>query len=589
MSHPMHQPVVRRRDLLKGAALLGGAAAVASLPQIARANEASVASGTYRGTAAGRSGDVTVEVYCDRGCVLSIDVVESSETATISDYAIERVGADIVRYQTLGVDTVAGATLTSLAVINAVRNALGDGVLGEEAAAYPPVEAADCACDVVVVGAGSAGMLAALEAAEGGANVILVEKQGIFGGGDTMFASSGLAGGGGYTVYKNAIEDAAEQDYLDLKTATAEKSGLPVDLANLEAYSLLSGEAVDRYIGLGVPFGRWANFSNTIDDGSSPGTHIVKRLAEAMERKGIDVRLNTKLTSIVMDGSRAAGVVVQNSAGSYTIGAPAVILASGGFGYNEDMLAEYANAASYNGLPHSGAVSAKGEGILAAKEIGAALSNMTAIKANNVCHVASNGAVISLAVVQSVAALVNDEGQRFVSESNTTIGEKSEAELQQPNQEAWAIFDQALVDQKALLRGYDALGYFVHGDTWEELGAAMGLDEAGTAHLSEALTAWQELGEGAEDPAFGGKVINGFTQPPYYAALVKPAMQSTYGGVTTDPCARVLREDGTPIAGLYAAGAVSGHGCFGNVVGNGLTIASTFGLIAARTALEELA
>ena len=579
---------VPRRDLLKGAALLGGAAVAAAIPLTAHADEAAIAPGTYTGTAAGRSGDVTVEVYCDKGCVLSVDVVESSETATISDYAIEQVGSDIVRYQTLGVDTVTGATLTSLAVINAVRNALGEGVLSEEPAAYPPAEAVDCSCDVVVVGAGSAGMLAALEAAAGKANVILVEKQGIPGGGDTMFASSGLAGGGGYTVYKNAIADATEQDYLNLKTATAEKSGLPVDMANLEAYSLLSGEAVDRYISLGVPFGKWANFSNTTDDGSSPGTHIVKRLAEAVERKGVDMRLNTRLTSIVTDGDRVTGIVVENPAGSYTISAPAVILASGGFGYNEDMLAEYADAAAYNGLPHSGAVSAKGEGILAAKEVGAALSNMTAIKANNVCHVADNGAVISLAVVQSVAALVNDEGKRFVSESGTTIGGKSEAELQQPNQEAWAIFDQALVDQKALLRGYDALGYFVKGDTWEELAGAMGFDEASAANLTEALTAWQELGEGADDPEFGGKVINGFVQPPFYAALGKPAMQSTYGGVTTDPAAHALREDGTPIPGLYAAGAVSGHGGFGNVVGNGLTIASTFGLIAARTALEEL-
>ncbi len=162
---------VPRRDLLKGAALLGGAAVAAAIPLTAHADEADIAPGTYTGTAAGRSGDVTVEVYCDKGCVLSVDVVESSETATISDYAIEQVGSDIVRYQTLGVDAVTGATLTSLAVINAVRNALGEGVLSAEPAAYPPAEAVDCSCDVVVVGAGSAGMLAALEAVAGKANV----------------------------------------------------------------------------------------------------------------------------------------------------------------------------------------------------------------------------------------------------------------------------------------------------------------------------------------------------------------------------------------------------------------------------------
>ena len=582
----MHSPTISRRQMLAAGAL--ATAAIAA--PLAHASETALPSGTYTGVAQGRSGDVEVEVYVDKGCVLGIDVLRSSETATISDAAVDQVASDIVRYQTLGVDTVSGATLTSLAVINAVRNALGDGALSEDAPAYPAPEAADCSCDVVVVGAGSAGMLAALEAAPS-AQVILVEKQGLLGGGDTMFASSGLAGGGGYTVYKQGIEGATEQDYLDAKLASAEKTGLPVDVENLSAYSLLSGEALDRYLALGVPFGKYnpKTFSNTTDDGSSPGTHIIKRLGEAVRRAGIDTRLNTKLVSIVMDGDRAAGVVVENPTGQYTISAKAVILACGGFGYNEDMLATYAQAERYIGLPHSGAVSAKGEGILAAREIGAALSNMTAVKANNICHVAENGAVISLAAIQSIAALVNANGERFVSESGTTIDQKSEAELDQPGQGAWAIFDQVSMDEKALLRGYDALGYFAQGNTWEELAAAMELDASATQNFVNAMTAWQQAGEGAEDPDFGGTVVNGFVKAPYYAAAVKPAMQSTYGGVTTDPEARALREDGSAIPGLYAAGAVSGHGCFGNAVGNGLTIASVFGMVAARTAVAELA
>lgn len=125
-----------------------------------------------------------------------------------------------------------------------------------------------------------------------------------------------------------------------------------------------------------------------------------------------------------------------NPDGEYAIGASAVLLACGGFANNEDMLTEYADAASYCGLPHSGSASATGDGILAAKAIGADISNMTAIKANNICHITDNGAVVSLAAIQGVAVLVDDTGRRFINETDSTVHEKSDAELNLPNQEA---------------------------------------------------------------------------------------------------------------------------------------------------------
>ena len=588
---------ISRRAVVAGT--VGAAAAAVALPFAAPSAHAEEAVGTvapqyFEGTAMGRAGDVTLGVVYGNGCILGIDVVKSSETPTISEMAIQKVGSDIVRYQSLAVDTVAGATLTSLATINAVRNALEEAGVDTEpfsaAPAYPEVEAADTSCDVVVAGAGSAGMMAALQAAAAGKKVIVVEKQGILGGGDSMFASTGLPGGGGYLAYKAGVEN-GEQGYLDAKLAAAEKSGLPVDLDNLAAYSMMTDEAADYYISIGVSLGNFnpKTFAIGMDDGSAPGVSIIKRLGEQLDRKGVDYRLDTKLVSIVTDEAGAVtGIEVQNPGGTYVISAPAVILATGGFGNNEDMLAEYADAADFCGLPHTGAVSAMGEGILAAKEVGAAWGDLTAIKANNLGHVASNGAVISLATIQTVAALVNDEGMRFVNESGTPIHDKSKATLLQPNKEAWAVFDQKAMDAKALLRGYDALGYFESGETLEELAAAMGFDEAATANFVATIGAWQQQAEGDADETFGGTVLNAYDQPPFYAALVQPAMQSTYGGVKTDPAARVLNEEGTPIPGLYAAGAVSGHECYGNVVGNGLTIAATFGMIAGQTAAADL-
>lgn len=589
-----------RRDFIKGAtiasgslAMLGGALLTGCNPgSEADAKTAGLVDGTYSGTAAGRSGDIVVEANVVGGNLFKVRVVEQSETATLADAAIDIVTNDIVELQSLGVDTVSGATLTSFAVKNAATQALsqaGDVKALEAPAHYPDPLSEDASCDIVVVGAGSAGMMAAAHAADAGKQVILIEKQGFLGGGDTMFASSGMGGGGGYTTYRLNIEDHNEEDYLQMTLKEGEKSGLPVDVDNLTAYCMASGEALDYYISVGIPFSGYDpdKWYNLMFDGSSPGVHMVKRLAEHMEVLGIDTRVNTKLESIVVESGKATGIKVSNKAGGYAIAAKAVILTSGGFGYNEDMLEEYADAGAYRGLPHTGASSAMGEGILAAQEIGADICNMTAYKVNNLGHVADNGSVSSLATIRTVCALVNDDGERFINETETSITERSIAELEQPNQEAWAIFSQKSMDDKALLQSYDKLGYFVSGDTWEALGAEMGFDSAATKNLVEAMEAWQKTEKGEKEPVFGTKVLDPLTQAPFYAVKVKPAMQSTYGGVRTDPSARVIDKSGDIIVGLYAAGAVSGHGCFGNEVGEGLTIASTFGMIAGKTAAAE--
>lgn len=374
---------ISRREFVKGsvAAALGSTAVAMAGCSNAVQPEHQFASGTYTGSAMGRAGEIAVEISVKNDCITKATLISNGDTAVISERAAEKILGDIVEYQTLEVDTVSGASLTSMAVISAAEQALeqaGDPAPFQSPAAYPARECEDCATDVVVAGAGSAGMNAAIRLADAGANVILVEKQGFLGGGD----------------------------------------------------------AVDAYISMGVPFGKFAKFSNTIIDGSSPGVHIIKRLAEQVNERGIDYRLNTKLVSVTREGDAVTGVVVANPDGEYAIGAGAVLLACGGFANNEDMLTEYADAASYCGLPHSGSASATGDGILAAKAIGADISNMTAIKANNICHITANGAVVSLAAIQGVSVLVDDTGRRFINETDSTVHEKSDAELKLPSQEA---------------------------------------------------------------------------------------------------------------------------------------------------------
>jgi fumarate reductase flavoprotein subunit len=220
-----------------------------------------------------------------------------------------------------------------------------------------------------------------------------------------------------------------------------------------------------------------------------------------------------------------------------------------------------------------------------AQAVGADLWNMDQTKANNLCHVADNGATVSLAAIQNNIVLVNKEGKRFVKESDSSINAKSYAELEQTDHEVYAIFDSTMMDSNAMLRGYNDLGYFLGGDTLEELADKMDVDK--DAFL-ETMKNYHQYCVDGKDPEFDTAMTDTLEDAPFYAVLVTPSMQSTYGGVHTDENARVLSTEGNIIPGLYAAGAVSGHGCFGNEVGNGLTIASTFGMIAAASALEDI-
>ncbi len=223
---------ISRREFVKGsvAAALGSTAVAMAGCSNAVQPEHQFASGTYTGSAMGRAGEIAVEISVKNDCITKATLISNGDTAVISERAAEKILGDIVEYQTLEVDTVSGASLTSMAVISAAEQALeqaGDPAPFQSPAAYPARECEDCATDVVVVGAGSAGMNAAIRLADAGANVILVEKQGFLGGGD----------------------------------------------------------AVDAYISMGVPFGKFAKFSNTIIDGSSPGVHIIKRLAEQVNER----------------------------------------------------------------------------------------------------------------------------------------------------------------------------------------------------------------------------------------------------------------------------------------------------------------
>jgi fumarate reductase flavoprotein subunit len=543
--------------------------------------------GTYTSTTTGRNGELKLSVTVSDDKIEDIEILEHSETATICETPLNQIPETIIADQTLDVDMVSGATITSVAVVNAVRDALEQAGADIDSLSEPVEKeitpAEDVETEIVIVGAGSAGMIAAIKAAEAGKDVLLVEKQGFLGGGDTMFASTSIRAGG--TRFQEDLEGQTGEDfYKYLEAKGQEYYPDVVSYETLRTYAEKSGEMVNWLTDLGVPFGSVieSSFSIKTLDGSAPGTHIVKALGNRIDELGIEYRLNTKATSILMDDGEAVGVEVEGPDGNYNINAQATIICTGGYANNPDLVAEY--APQWSNRPTTGASSLTGDGILMAEEIGAKITNMDQVKANPLCYV-YKGTGVSLTAITDYCVLINHEGNRFVDESAGTVTSRSEAMMEQTNNEAYSVFDQTVIDDLALMSGYNDSGYFLSADSLEELADLMDVDKE---TFLATMEAYQTAGETGEDKEFNRDITDPIDTPKYYAALVTPSMQSTYGGITVDIDGRVIDTNDQVIPGLYAAGATSGHSACAGSVGAALIVAVVFGDVVGETAAAEI-
>lgn len=545
--------------------------------------------GTYTASAKGRNGMVDVEVTVDAKSIKSVKVVNHKETKSLSAPAIEDLPKTIVANQSLAVDAVSGATLTSRAVLEASESALKKATTDISpllvAKKKTQQKAKDASADVVVVGGGNAGMIASIEIAKAGYKVILVEKQGMLGGGDSMLVSTGIAGGGSKLIKDQGIKNATEEDFYKDLLRQAEEKKMPVEKDSVRTYALRSGELIDWLGEIGVEFGRFdpKTFFHITKDGSAPGLSIVPAVAKQVEYYKVDYRLNTRATDIIMEGGKAAGVQLDSPGGKYKITAKAVIITTGGFSNNPELVAKY--TPEWTNRPTTGAKSLTGDGIIMAEKAGADIYNMEQVKANYLCTVIPSGDGVSLTALKDYVALVNHNGKRFVNEGHPSINYKSREMMKQPKHEAYAIFDQAGIDNLKLMSGYNDAGYFITADSLEELAGKLDVNKA---NFMKTMQKYTEDGKSGEDKDFGRKIAYPLGKGKFYAALVTPSMQSTYGGIHVNTKAQVLDKKGNIISGLYAAGATSGHGSFANEVGWQAIITMVYGRIAGENAVAQL-
>ncbi len=544
--------------------------------------------GTYVGEGESIGGKIVVEVTVDETSILSIEFTEFNDSE-FSYEARDTLVENIIAANSAQVDAVTGASETSEGVITAVQMALDQAYvegadLSQTGKTETTVEYEDTTTEVLVIGGGGAGLSAAISAKESGAEVILIEKLSILGG-NTNYATGGLNAADTEQQEALGIEDDVETFYND--TMEGGKNLNNPDLVRVLAEE--SNDTVEWLTELGVDLsdvgalgGATNKRAHRPTGGAPVGNEVVSVLSENAESMGIDIRTSTKATKLLVDGNKVVGAEVETAdGGTYTINADAVIIASGGFGANNDLVASY--VPQYKGYGTTNAPGATGDVFNFTEGLDLALVDIDQIQTHPTV-MPSNNYMITEAVRGTGAILVNREGNRFVNELDTR-DVVSNAELAQTGQSAFLVFDQNVRENLAAIDGYYEKGFLIEANSIEELATAL---EIPVDALTSTVNTYNGYVTSGTDADFGREIMESTIEKgPFYAVEVTPAVHHTMGGLKIDTETRVYKNDGTYIDGLYAAGEVTGgvHGA-NRLGGNAMADITVFGHIAGENAAE---
>ncbi len=626
---------MKKKNVLASLLLAGAMFLTACGGSASSTSAAGGVSGSFTGTAKGM-GDVSVTLTLTDNVITDCTAKGDEETSGIGSVVIEQFPGEVVEGNTINLDSISGATITSNAFVEAAKAALTEAGLNPDdymakADKTANGETVSYDADVVVIGAGGAGMTAAMTAADAGQKVVILESQAMVGG-NSARATGGM--NAAKTVYQdeNEFDQAAgvektlataAEKYADNETITAlaktvseqwaayqaNPTGYFDSVELMELDTMVGGkgindpelvktlcegtaDAIDWLDENGITLHNVSSFGGASvkrihrpvnEEGKvvSVGAYMIPLLQENCEKRGIDIVLNTTVDTILTDANGAAvGVSGTDKDGNtVVVNAKSVILATGGFGANLDMVTQYKPELA--GFMTTNAAGAQGQGIEMATAIGAGTVDMDQIQIHPTVE-ANTAALITEGLRGDGAILVNANGERFIDEVGTR-DVVSAAEIAQPGSYSWLIVDQAMVDASSVIQGYIKKGYTKTGATYEELAKELDVDPAAFANTMET---WNSYVEAKNDPDFGRtSFANPLNNGPYYAIKVTAGVHHTMGGVTINSATEVLKEDGTVIPGLFAAGEVTGgvHGA-NRLGGTAVADFVVFGRIAGESA-----
>lgn len=534
--------------------------------------EAEESGGVFTGKAPGFHGDIVVEITVEEDVITDLKVTEHSETENIGEAALPVLAQQALDNQTINVDTVAGATVTSDGFRAALKDAVESAGLDISklsqavAASDGQKEEVTIDTDIVVVGAGGAGLTASLSALQNGAKVVLLEKMSFAGGASSM-AGAGTTATGSKWLAEDGVEDSPEKLKADLLENGHNLNHEPT----VDIFVNTVGEAFDWLVdpeGANVEYQR-PTTSRTYS-GVGRGAGVVKTLLAHVEEAGGQVLMSTPATELMVTDGKVTGVKAEGEKEVYTINAKAVILATGGFGANDDLVPE-----EFQKFVYAGAAGATGDAIEMTKAVDADLINMefVNVQPNSIVLPSGLGQYcnpgVGGAYKTSGAFMVNEKGERFANEQG---GAYELIQAMKGNEASYLILDEASFtafnegmkgskiytdeDVETWLKNNGSSNpVMVGGDTLEDVAKVLNLPDGALTAAAESYN--QAVDAGTDE--FGRTLtmkISG--DGPYYAVQMWLRYYATLGGLHVNEQMQVLNTSQTPVDGLYAAGEAVG-------------------------------
>ncbi|MFE8147874.1 flavocytochrome c [Brenneria goodwinii] len=523
---------------------------------------------------------INVSLETDRIADIALDASSNLDVSFATSFEVIR--SRILDANSPHVDAVTGATTQSEAVKKAVSKALAKSCKAQilEEGGNP---ATPQRYDVVVVGSGGAGLAAAIQASDEGANVLIIEKMPSIGG-NTIKASVGMNAAETRFQKIKGIVDSKELFYQESLKGGKNKNNPELLACFVENAPLAVEWLADHGIELNditITGGMSIDRTHRPADRSAVGGFLISGLTKNINKRNIDVMLDTSVTDILYEAGAVTGVRAVNDEGeTLTILAGSVIVASGGFSANRDMVVQYRS--DLDGFVTTNHKGATGDGIAILEKIGAGTVDMGEIQIHPTVE-QTTSYLVSESIRGGGAILVNQEGKRFFNEMETR--DKVSAQIiSLPEKYAYVVFDEQIRMKNKAADEYIARRFVISADSPRELADKLDMD----LHAFLAtLERYNVFVDKQNDEDFGRKTAlrQPINQGPFYAIRIAPGVHHTMGGVTINPDAAVLDDQQRVIPGAYAAGEVVGgiHG--GNRIGgNAVADIIIFGILAGRHA-----
>jgi fumarate reductase flavoprotein subunit len=544
--------------------------------------ESKFKAGTFVETVMDDTNELVINVSLDTDRIADIELASAPDQSVEFTTSFEEIRTRILDANTPHVDAISGATSQSEAVKKAVSKAMlksSKALVAEEGG---DVEEAKN-YDVVVVGSGGAGLAAAIQAHDEGASVLIVEKMPTIGG-NTIKASAGMNAAETRFQRVKGIQDSKELFYQETLKGGKDKNNPEL----LRRFVENAPEAIEWLATRGIMLnditttgGMSIDRTHRPRDGSAVGGYLISGLVRNVNKRNIDVMLDTSVVDIVMDGGEVSAVrLLTEEKETLTVATKSIIMATGGFSANSAMVVKYRpDLEGFVTTNHKGAT---GGGISLLENIGAGTVDMGEIQIHPTVE-QKTSYLISESIRGGGAILVNQQGNRFFNEMETR--DKVSAQIiALPEKYAYIVFDEHVRAKNKAADEYIGRGFVTSASSPRDLAKKLGLNE--DAFLA-TLERYNGFVEKQHDDDFGRTTAlrAPINEGPFHAIQIAPGVHHTMGGVTINTETCVLDKEHKVIAGAYAAGEVVGgiHG--GNRIGgNAVADIIIFGTLAGHQA-----